>query len=55
MNQEAQEKLEVSKDIVEQLSTMVRSSAAHGGYNQAPRTPGPSPSPSSNVRSDSDD
>lgn len=46
MNQENQGKLEVSRNVVEQLNAMARNSAAPGGYSQAPRTPGPTPSPS---------
>ncbi|MEO8673876.1 MAG: hypothetical protein ABI411_21410 [Tahibacter sp.] len=47
MNQKAQEKLEVSRDVVEQLNTMVRSSAGRGGPDQGPDTspPGPPPTP----------
>ena len=46
MNQETKGKLEVSRDVVEQLNAMVRDSAGPAGYSQAPRTPGPSPSTS---------
>ncbi len=55
MNQETRGKLEVSKDVVEQLNAMARNSAAPVGYGQAPRAPGPTPSPSSNVRNESED
>jgi hypothetical protein len=43
MTQESQERLEVSKDVVEQLNAMTHNSAAPVGYNQEPRTPGPPP------------
>jgi len=46
MNQETKGKLEVSRDVVEQLNGMVRNSSGPAGYNHAPRTPGPGPSPS---------
>jgi hypothetical protein len=53
MNQEPQEKLEVSSDVVKQLNGMVRDCAASTGYGQGPDTsPGPSPS---NARSDYED
>lgn len=50
MNQDAQEKLEISRDVVEQLNGMVRSSAAAGAYGQGPDTsPGPGPAPNAHV------
>ncbi|SFN43482.1 hypothetical protein SAMN05216289_12144 [Dokdonella immobilis] len=45
MNQDTQGKLEISGKVVEQLNAMARNSATPGGYSQAPRTPGPTPSP----------
>lgn len=45
MNQESQDKLEVSTDIVEQLNDMVRNAVAASAYGHGPdMTPGPSPS-----------
>jgi hypothetical protein len=44
MNQDSQEKLEVSMDVVDQLNAMVRKGDAPNGYGQAPRSPGPAPS-----------
>ncbi len=44
MNTESQGKLEVSSDVVEQLNSMVRDSAAPGAYRVGPAgTPGPNP------------
>jgi len=55
MKQETKGKLEVSREVVEQLNAMVRNSAAPVSSGQAPRSPGPTPSPSSNIREDSED
>lgn len=47
MNQEPQDKLEVSTDVVEQLNGMVRNSATIGAHGQGPdMAPGPGPTPS---------
>lgn len=48
MNHETKGNLEVSRDVVAQLNAMVRNSSAAAGSNQAPRTPGPTPSPTLN-------
>jgi hypothetical protein len=45
MNQESQERLEVSKVVVDQLNSLVRNSAEPVGYGQAPRAPTPPPNP----------
>lgn len=45
MNQLSKEKLEVSRDIVDQLNGMVRNGAEPVGYGQAPRAPTPPPNP----------
>lgn len=53
MNQEPQDKLEVSNDVVEQLNDMVRNGAAAGNSAQGPdMQPGPGPAPS-NPRTES--
>ena len=47
MNQEPQDKLEVSSDVVEQLNGMVRGGATAGKSAQGPdMQPGPGPAPS---------
>jgi hypothetical protein len=46
MIQETKGKLEVSKDVVEQLKSMVRNSGGPAASDLAPRIPGPSPSTS---------
>lgn len=45
MNQGSQEKLEVSRDVVNQLNDLVRNSAESVGNGQAPRSPAPPPNP----------
>jgi hypothetical protein len=50
MNQEPQDKLEVSRDVVEQLNDMVRNSAASSAYGQAPGMTPPGPSPTNPPR-----
>ena len=50
MNQEPQDKLEVSTDLVEQLNDMLRTSAAAGAYGQAADMTPPGPSPTSPPR-----
>ena len=54
MNQQNKAKLEVSKNVVEQLNAMASRSAAPAAYGQAPRTPGPPPTPR-NSSADSED
>ncbi len=48
MNQEPQDKLEVSRDVVEQLNAMVRNCAQSAAYGDGPdmSPPGPPPTPS---------
>jgi hypothetical protein len=45
MNQDSKEKLEVSRDVVEQLNAMVRNCATSVGNGQGPSSPGPPPNP----------
>ncbi len=45
MSYESQEKLEVSRSVVDQLNAMVNKSEASVSSGQAPRSPGPTPSP----------
>lgn len=54
MNQDPQDKLEVSPDVIEQLNDMVRNSASIGTYDQGPdkSPPGPTPTPVPQVRND---
>ena len=55
MSYESQEKLEVSRAVVEQLNAMASNSAASVGSGQAPRSPGPGPAPSPTQKSDDHD